>query len=389
MQTPASKPRVLLITRNLPPLVGGMERMMQQLAQGINQYAELTVIGPKGCTPHLPLNATVHETSASLGLFLLLSTRLAINACRTSHFDVVIGGSGLTAPTLRILALLLRRKTLVYLHGLDLVVDSAIYQKLFIPCLRHIDSIAVNSRNTLELAVGKGIDETRMHIVHPGASPPTPVESGAGLDFRQRYAIPFERYMVFVGRMTKRKGLSYFLQHILPLILENEPRVGLVVVGSDPADSLNRLGEQAEILHHLSDNNTAQQIVFLGKISDRDLQICYADAEVQIFPLIQIPGDVEGFGMVAIEAAACGTPTVAFDLGGVADAISAQNGHLVPPGQPELFAASVLTVLRGGEPNSALCVAHARNFTWQAYNEKMRALISRLLRQQDRVAPAP
>ncbi len=354
---------------------------MHQFALGMSQYAELTVIGPRGCKAHLPRDTTVYEASSNLGPFLLLSTWLALRACRKNHFDVVVGGSGLVALTLRILSLLFASKTVVYLHGLDLVVDSAIYQRLFVPCIRHIDRIAINSRNTRDLAVMKGIDQNRMQVINPGASQPAPADCAARLDFRQRHAIPFERYMVFVGRMTRRKGLSHFLQHTLPLILDSDPDVGLVVVGTDPAESLNQLGEHAEVLQALSTPALEKRVVFLGQISDRDLEICYADATVQVFPLVQIPGDVEGFGMVAIEAAACGTPTVAFDLGGVADAISENNGYLVPPGQANLFASAVLKILQDGEPNSELCLTHARQFTWQIYNDKMRTLIDTLVRR--------
>jgi len=93
MATPAEKPHILLITRNLPPLTGGMERLLQNLAYGIAQYADLTVIGPRGCAKHLPDDVTVHETSSTLVPFLLGSTLLALVACRKTPFNVIIGGS--------------------------------------------------------------------------------------------------------------------------------------------------------------------------------------------------------------------------------------------------------------------------------------------------------
>jgi phosphatidylinositol alpha-1,6-mannosyltransferase len=375
MSTEAKRKRILLITRNLPPLVGGMERMMHQFTLGLLQYTELTVIGPRGCKQHLPEEVTVHETSPRLGLFLLLSTWVAIRACRKKRFDVVIGGSGLIGPTLRTVSWLFQCKTVVYLHGLDLVVNNPIYQLFFVPSLRGIDSVVVNSKNTRDLAMKKGIAELRMAVVNPGTSLPAPIDTASRLEFRRRHAIGFERYLVFTGRMTKRKGLSGFLQHILPLILQNEPDVGLVVVGEDPHDSLNQLGEQAEIQQKIAALGLQDTVAFLGKLSDHDLEICYAEAAVQIFPLTEVRGDVEGFGMVAIEAAACGTPTVAFELGGVADAISAGNGSLVPPGDFNLFADKVVEVLRNDEPNTEQCLAHARRFTWQIYNERMRKLI--------------
>ena len=348
---------------------------MQQLALGICDYAELTVIGPGGCKLHLPDTVTVHETSSKFAPFLLLSTWLALTICRKKQFDVVIGGSGLIAPTLRLVSVLFGRRTLVYLHGLDLIVDNAIYQLLFVPCLRHIDSIAVNSRYTAQLAEDKGIAAKRIRVVNPGTSQPVPIEASALADFRHRFGIPFQRYMLFAGRMTKRKGLSHFLQHILPLILEQQPELGLVVVGADPAQSINQLGDEAETLRQIAAQSLQERVLFLGNLSDRDLEICFADAAVQVFPLLHVPGDVEGFGMVAIEAAACGTPTVAFELGGVADAISEGNGTLVPPGEWALFAESVLKILREATPDAGKCQRHASRFTWNHYNKKMQEII--------------
>ncbi len=63
-------PTILLITRNLPPLLGGMERMMQEVVNGLAEYSQLTVIGPKGCQYYLPKNIAVHEVSPSLAAFL-------------------------------------------------------------------------------------------------------------------------------------------------------------------------------------------------------------------------------------------------------------------------------------------------------------------------------
>ncbi len=353
---------------------------MQQFALGILRYADLTVIGPRGCGQHLPADVTVHESPPQLGQFLLSSTWHALVACRKTRFDVVIGGSGLIGPTLRVLSWIFRCKTLVYLHGLDLVVNNVIYQSVFVPSLRGIDRVAVNSGNTRDLAVEKGLAEQRIVVVNPGTGLPAPIDAANRQTFRRRHSIGFERYLVFTGRMTKRKGLSGFLQHTLPVILQSEPDIGLVVVGEEPGDSLNKLGEEAEIQRQIAVQGLHHTVKFLGRLSDRDLELCYADAEVQIFPLTEVSGDVEGFGMVAIEAAACGTPTVAFDLGGVADAITARNGYLVPPGDFHTFADRVISILANNEPGAEACMAHAGDFSWQAYNEKMREMILSLCR---------
>jgi phosphatidylinositol alpha-1,6-mannosyltransferase len=378
MSLPGDKPQILLITRNLPPLTGGMERLMQQTALGLSDYAELTIVGPSGCSAYCPANARIRETSPKLGPFLLLSIWHAANFCRSSQFTLIIGGSGLIAPALILLRMLFGGKSVVFLHGLDLVVGNFIYQRFFIPCIRATDHVVANSRNTLNIAVSKGVPAQRITIVNPGTQLPAPANIESRKDFFKRKRVPFKKVMLFVGRITRRKGLSSFIQNSLPLILEAEPEAGLIVVGENSDQSLTKFGEAREVMELVSRLNMGQRVMFLGQLSDTDLETCYAAADVHVFPLLDTPGDVEGFGMVAIEAAACGTPTVAFYAGGVADAISSENGILVETGRYDLFSKAVTRILREGRPCKEHCVEHAKKYGWDRYNKKIKSVISQL-----------
>ena len=71
MADPKPKRRILLITRNFPPLTGGMERLMRNTARGMAEYANLTVVGPVGCGKYCPQGATVYEAPPRLVPFLL------------------------------------------------------------------------------------------------------------------------------------------------------------------------------------------------------------------------------------------------------------------------------------------------------------------------------
>jgi phosphatidylinositol alpha-1,6-mannosyltransferase len=342
MVTSTETLRVLVITRNLPPLVGGMERLLHNLVLGVTEYAQVTVIGPRGCGAHLPESVEVHECSNGLAGFLGGSTLTALHIVRKGRFDVVIGGSGLVAPLVLLLKTLFHCRTLVLVHGLDVIVDHWLYQRLFVPALRRADQVVANSRNTKRLAVEKGVPEERITIIHPGTHIPEMPDENRKQEFLQRYRIPYQRYMLFAGRMTRRKGLSPFIRNSLPAILQACPDSGLVVVGDDAGDSLNQRGEKAAVLDAIEETGLKDKVMFLGQVDDRDLETAYTCAAVHVFPLIEVPGDVEGFGMVAIEAAAVGTVTVAFDVGGVADALELVGGTLIPSGNYTEFT-SLLT----------------------------------------------
>lgn len=375
MPDSAQQPRILIITRNLPPLLGGMERLVQNLAIGMNDWATLTVIGPRGCAEHLPDNIEVIETSEKLGGFLLSAFFLAHRAARKNTYDLVLGGSGLVAPILWMLSACHRTTSAVLLHGLDLVVDNRIYQWLFLPGIRRVNLVIANSQNTRELALQRRVQSDRITVINPGTTlPPTP-DSAALRAFREAHAIRHKHLVIFVGRMTRRKGLSAFIRQCLPSIVAANPDTALVVVGENPAQSLNRKGEEQAVLAAAESSGVRGHIKFLGHVDDTELTCCYALADVQILPLVDVPGDVEGFGMIAVEAAACGTPTVAFQLGGVPDAIGRDNGLLVAPGNYTAFADAVSSVIQSGEPARERCRSHAESFAWPQYNARVRSAI--------------
>ena len=81
LNTEPTRLRVLVITRNLPPLVGGMERLLHNLILGVAEYADVTTIGPRGCRAHLPASVEAHECSNKLVGFLVGSTLTALRIC--------------------------------------------------------------------------------------------------------------------------------------------------------------------------------------------------------------------------------------------------------------------------------------------------------------------
>lgn len=371
--------KVLVITRNLPPLVGGMERLLHNLILGVAEYAEVTVIGPTGCRSHLPNYVQVHECSPRLARFLICSTWRGLRLARQQPWDIVIGGSGLVGPTLWLLKRLYKLRTLVLVHGLDLVADNWFYQGVFVTTLKRVDQVVANSRNTRNLAMEKGIAPERITVIHPGTHVPEMPSAERQQAFLEKFQIFFDRYILFTGRMTRRKGLSGFIRHCLPEILEACPDCGLIVVGDEPGDALDGRGERAEVLRQITELGLWNKVIFAGEVDDDDLACAFACAAVQVFPLSAVKGDVEGFGMVAVEAAAQGTGTVAFNLGGVADALPPGSGDLIDTGDYRNFTHAVCQHLQAACKAVQACVAHAGRFAWPRYHREFRALVESLV----------
>jgi phosphatidylinositol alpha-1,6-mannosyltransferase len=106
--------KVLLVTRNLPPPVGGMENLLHRYAAVVGREATLTVIGPKGCSVFLEDGVRSYEVPASLSLFLLLSPFFSLRAVLGNRIDLVIGGSCLVAAFLVLLRWLFGVPTLCF-----------------------------------------------------------------------------------------------------------------------------------------------------------------------------------------------------------------------------------------------------------------------------------
>ena len=348
---------------------------MQMVAEGVSEWAELTVIGPTGCGKYCPPDVKVREAPPSLLGFMIIGLWHALKACKKGRFDMLLAGSGLTAPILLLARKISKTPSAVFIHGLDIVVDNFLYQKIFVPAVKKADLVIANSGNTRELAIASGVSPERITVINPGTSLPDLDNIESRESFCQRHAIPFEKIILFVGRMTRRKGLSAFITHSLPDILKAMPGTGLVVVGNNPNQGLTNHGEQEQVLEAVKSLELQNHVQFLGAVDDQNLIAAYAAADVQVFPLVDVPGDVEGFGMVAIEAAACGTPTVAFAAGGVSDAISADNGILVPAGDYQRLSQSLLATISGQVPGGEDCINHAKRFSWARFNKQLKAAL--------------
>lgn len=371
----------MLVTRNFPPLLGGMERLNQHLLASLQPEWSTAICGPQGCGEYVPAETEVKQSELKpLARFLMATLHRAMRLAWARKPEWVIAGSGLTAPIAWLAARSVRRRVAVYLHGLDIVASSRIYQWFWLPFIRHCDLVLVNSTNTGRLATANGVPPNRIHVLHPGTELPL-LDERMAEDFRRRFNLGKRPLLLTVGRLTQRKGLAAFVTKALPSIVSRHPDTLLLIIGDEAGEALqSRSGSERErILAAAHASGVEKHVFFLGRCDEATLTAAYQASNVHIFPVLELPGDVEGFGMVALEAAAHGLRTVAFAVGGVPDAVEdGVTGRLIAPNNYDDFVAAVIsefelvhdaTVING-------CIQFAASKAWPIFGKRLRDLLS-------------
>jgi phosphatidylinositol alpha-1,6-mannosyltransferase len=243
-----------------------------------------------------------------------------------------------------------------------------------------MDRVIANSQVSAGLAAQLRISRKRMLVVHPGADPGE-ASAWAGRDtaMRAELSIGEGPLLLSVGRLTERKGLREFVTDALPSIVASFPRCTLIVVGDAPSHSLYAKSQSRESIQAAADNaGVGQRLRFLGVISDqRKLARIYRAADLHVFPVRELPGDPEGFGMVAIEAASFGVPTVAYASGGIVESVrDGESGTLVTPGDAAAFASAVVDTLERLDASvRRRTMEYAADFAWPRFDERFRRAV--------------
>ena len=142
----------------------------------------------------------------------------------------------------------------------------------------------------------------------------------AGIERAAR--VPGARFTILgVGRQVSRKGFGWFVSEVMPRLPDE---VSLVLVGDGP--------EREAIEHLVVEKGLEDRVKLRGFVPEAELLRELASADLLVMPNLPVPGDMEGFGLVAVEAAMRGALVLAADLEGLRDAVvSGETGMLIPP----------------------------------------------------------
>ena len=273
------------------------------------------------------------------------------------------------------MALRLRRSIpyVIYAHGEEIQIcqTSRMLKWLLPKVYNGAAAIIANSTNTKNILESVGVVPRKIHIIHPGVNAKEFTDQDfLGDEIRKRHKL-VGPVLLTVGRLQRRKGQDMVIK-VLPEVKKIIPSINYLVVGS---------GDEAAYLQNLAyECGVADCVVFAGKVSDDELPAYFSACDVFVMPNRQIGEDIEGFGMVYLEAGAAGKPVIGGNSGGTGDAImDGVTGLRVDGDNLEALRHAILTILHDPAKANRMGEEGRRRvmneFSWEQVTSKTRSLL--------------
>jgi phosphatidyl-myo-inositol dimannoside synthase len=317
--------RPLFIAKSYPPVIGGMERFSYNLAKALCD---------EGCTQLL----ANPRGALAVPLFAPVSAAVAAWRARKGRVNLVHLGDALLAPLGRAIRSAGKVPVTVTVHGLDVTRDTPLgYQAVVANAIAHLDHVIAVSSATRDFCLGRWPElDGRISVIPNGVElPDLEPEPVAALPPELEMRLAGRSVLLTVGRLVRRKGVAWFILNVLGRLPDD---VVYVVAGEGPH---GRRVEEA-----IRQSGQGHRVVQLGRLDRPVLMALYERADVFVMPNILVPNDVEGFGLVALEAAVRRTLVVAANIQGIPEAIhDGANGFLVPHGDADAYVAQIEQLL--------------------------------------------
>src|SRR6201986_2698911 len=344
--------RTLIVTNDFPPRQGGIQSFVHELALRLDP-GQLTVYAPKwdgaaAFDAAAPFEVVRHPTSLMIGGPSV--RRRAVELARSRKAEVVIFGAsaplGLITPVLRKAGV---RKAIAITHGHEAGWAALPVARQLLRRIGDKNDVMTYLGEYFRVRVASALSPqaaARMARLHPGVDAGTfHPDPETRQEIRDRYGLGGPPVGVCVSRRVARRGQATLLR-AWPAVRKKIPDAALLIVGRGPyAKSLHELAEQA---------GGAGSVIFPGSVPQAELPAHYAAGEVFSMPCRTRRGglDVEGLGIVYLEASATGLPVVGGDSGGAPDAIlDGETGYVV--GGRDVAALSARLIALLGDPARA------------------------------------
>jgi glycosyltransferase involved in cell wall biosynthesis len=406
-EKPIAAPKCLLIASNFPPARGGSAMVYGSLAKfgqgsiivlsASRSYAtgeeiagwvehdraaafpifRMPFLRPALAAPHRRIPKFLSLLVEDIPLMLRVLGKV-ISITRTYDIPIICIGELVYGGWIAIACrLVLRRKVIQYIHGEEITVSgNTRAERMKRIYLNFSDAVVAVSRFTQAALINQmAVDPVKIALIENGVDLERFKEKPRIKMLLKRYGLFDKRVILSTGRLVERKGFDRMLA-ALPLILDHHPAVHYIIVGDGPY----RPRLEALALEH----GVVDFVTFAGDVPDAELADYYALCDLFIMPNREMPnGDTEGFGLVFLEANACGKPVISGRAGGVVDAVrDGANGLTVDGNDPATIAVAVHRLLTDPALYAKLRaggLAAAERSSWENRIKQFHDLYSRLV----------
>ncbi len=338
--------KILFVSRSFSDTKGGMQKVATELYYNLHKFADIKLVAYSGSSRILP----------SILFHLLICS--AINLFK-NNIDVIYLQDGTLAP-LGLLLRVFKKPIIINVYGLDITYENKLYQFIVPRCVNQSDRVICISNETKRKCISRGISANILEIIPGGVSDEFylvedkvvlrhKIEDKIGISLKNK------KILLSVGRLVERKGIHWFTQEVITELVKTRNDFKYLIVGE---------GNYRETIETIiKENNLDNYVHLLREIDDEMLKLLYNASDILVMPNIPVVGDMEGFGLVALEASSCGLPVVASDIEGIKDAVKdSENGFRVKPLDTQSFLETIIDLLNN-EGKRKLFRERARRFS--------------------------
>jgi glycosyltransferase involved in cell wall biosynthesis len=370
--------KIIFISRAFPPVVGGIEMQNFGISEALSKISDVKIIANK-------------KGKSGLPLFLL---RLIFRETFiVKNYDAVLFGDGVLSPVGAFWKILYpKKKFLSVIHGLDITyahkkgLMSKIYKFVNIPCHKKLDKLIMVGNETIAEAVKIGIPKEKCVFIPNGLDPKEICEIHSREEMEELLNISLsDKKLIFRGgRFVKHKGVEWFIRNVVPKLPEN-----YIFVAAGPIVGNKTAGDESYFEHSekaVAELNLQNRVQLLSKLNRAEIKILFNACDLYVSPNIKVPGTMEGFGITAIEAGACGQVVLASNLEGLKDAIiDGENGFLVESENAAAWMAKISELLADDNFRKEFGEKAARyvkeNYSWEIIAKKYLSEIEKVVQK--------
>lgn len=375
---------LLVSSSYFPPHKGGISHLMAEVAKNLRPERVCCLTGvPQKKTGTENNNLFRVYTRPCNGNGYTKALRLSLTIIeilireRPQIIQLATVGEGRLVPWLK---QWMKIPYVVYAHGNEILLAIEKGPKSTeLITLKKADRILAVSEFTAGLVRRAGVDPGRIEIVHPGCDSERFRPTEPTCQFRKKLMGPRhkDRIILTIGNLVSRKGQDMVIR-ALPRVLKSVSDVTYLIIGDGPYRSqLERLARDMKV---------EDRVVFTGQVGQEDIPEVYSLCNVFAMPSRDQAEscDVEGFGLVFLEANASGKPVIAGRSGGIPDAVSdGVSGFLVNPTDIDDIANAMVKLLlnrdlaeRLGSQGRARVM---RDFTWEGVANRIQGILEGVL----------